>query len=168
MFHFAVCSISFVKIYIMNSEARRHDQKRLTFSLNSSKLTLHFRTLYTVDTFFFHRILAETVKELTVKRTVFPVFHRCIIVNCFEQITSQISISGWASVRDSHGLYIGWIRHSQCPKFNVFCFFVYVFFFFFSWSLTIFVRKSLIKTVQSRKEISWVLKYSIDRKTNIF
>ena len=64
---------------------------------------------------------------------VFPVFHRCIIVNRFEQMTSQICISGWASVRDSHGLYVGWIRHSQWPKFNVFCFFVYFFFdlFFF-------------------------------------
>ena len=62
---------------------------------------------------------------------VFPVFHRCIIVNRFEQITYQICISGWASVRDSHGLYIGWIRHSQWPKFNVFLFFCLCFFLFF-------------------------------------
>ena len=36
VFHFATCSISFVKFYIMNSEARSHDQKRLSFLLNSS------------------------------------------------------------------------------------------------------------------------------------
>ena len=69
----------------------------------------------------------ETVKELTIKRV--QVFHRCVLNNqlpCWDYVYMRISLKfayqAEASVRDSHGLYIGWIRYSKWPIFHVFFF----------------------------------------------
>ena len=136
--------VSFCSLFNLICEDLHHEQwspqtRSKTAHLFSEFFVAHVALSYSLYCwyFFFPQNSGGNCKRADSKakwfKHVFPVFHRCIIVNRFEQMTSQICISGWASVRDSHGLYVGWIRHSQWPKFNVFCFFVYFFFdlFFF-------------------------------------
>ena len=96
MFHFAACSISFVKFYVMNSEARSHDQNAEFFVANFA-LTYSLYCRYDI----FLRILAETVKKLTLSELLqrcvpsFPSLHTSIkssTASDYMQITSEICI----------------------------------------------------------------------------
>ena len=128
--------VSFCRLFNFICEDLHHEQwspqtQSKTVHLFSEFFIAHVALSYSLYCWyiFFPQNSAENCKRADSKanwfKHVFPVFHRCIIVNRFEQITSQIYISGWASVRDSHGLKASSVAKISCFFVYVFCFFVF-------------------------------------------